>query len=798
MPSSQSDINVSELASALAAVAIAGVFGGPVAVAKEALTRSVPFIRSRYEADKETRSLMRDLNSALRDWANGEHIRADQLQSGMAAAVAIVNEAALGAGEMARLGFDPRRVVAELISRAKARDRLWGSEAHYAVAERALDVLYSHLVAKVKAGESTLIPILTNLREDLDLQLKSIAAAIAGQGVQIDGLWQQLVASASLTDVLTYLRIRMVDWDRHLWLPTQKSPSTLERRLRASADDPSKSAAGDQEPEIFSADDVEAVFGDRRVLVVLGGPGSGKTWLARRYARDAARAAMESLEQGVDLSQVEIPLFTTWGTWAKVGGEVRKSLIDAAFEVGFGNSDLGGGDVIDRLKRTLQSSGSKALMVVDSLDEAADEQGQGNNYQSLTSVGDWRVIVTSRPAAWHSMQQSSAQTERVANLLELEYPGDVEGFVDAWFDGQATPAEGLKAAIRERPELRRSCVVPLLLTFYCIFTEDRGVGLPSLRRDLYQQLIELLIERGWHHDHPGADNQPDLEDCLALLRQWAWDAVKGQKTEAGLGNWGDTFTPTRGTAGPVAKAVKAIAPPVASSQVPPRLRSRRRTFIHRTFLEHLVAEYIATLPTQEAAAALLPHLWFDSDWEVAAPAAIAAHHSRLPGVLLEVLLMQAQPSIDDPPRRETQFEFAQLLAKAGRESSHPLWTDSDSVVEIRRGQLVATIIAALPTARLGVVSRLVGVLPQLGASEQDRQAAIEAIRQALPTADPGVVSDLVGVLPQLGASEQDRQAAIEAILQALPTASDDKIRSLVNMIRELTPLDTWLRWLKSE
>ena len=42
--------------------------------------------------------------------------------------------------------------------------------------------------------------------------------------------------------------------------------------------------------------------------VVLGGPGSGKTWLARRSARLSAQAALRALNDGADVDQVELPL----------------------------------------------------------------------------------------------------------------------------------------------------------------------------------------------------------------------------------------------------------------------------------------------------------------------------------------------------------------------------------------------------------------------------------------------------------------------------------------------------------
>ena len=53
-----------------------------------------------------------------------------------------------------------------------------------------------------------------------------------------------------------------------------------------------------------------------------------------------------------------------------------------------------------------------------------------------------------------------------------------------------------------------------------------------------------------------------------------------------------------------------------------------RRFVHRTLLEHFVAQKVAAMDTKTAVEVLLPHLWFDADWELAAPAAISAHPDR--------------------------------------------------------------------------------------------------------------------------------------------------------------------------
>ncbi|MGV1005101.1 MAG: hypothetical protein ACOYEV_10155 [Candidatus Nanopelagicales bacterium] len=69
--------------------------------------------------------------------------------------------------------------------------------------------------------------------------------------------------------------------------------------------------------------------------------GAGKTWLARRYARQAAALALDQLRVGADLADVELPLSTTWGTWFLAeGAGVRDRLTIAAFAGGLGIATL--------------------------------------------------------------------------------------------------------------------------------------------------------------------------------------------------------------------------------------------------------------------------------------------------------------------------------------------------------------------------------------------------------------------------------------------------------------------------
>ena len=91
------------------------------------------------------------------------------------------------------------------------------------------------------------------------------------------------------------------------------TPAVIERKLRVAT----AGRAGERDI------DADAMAQQCRRLVILGGPGSGKTWLARRTARRCAEDALEALAAGAILDEVELPLYTTCSRLLTAVGEIR-------------------------------------------------------------------------------------------------------------------------------------------------------------------------------------------------------------------------------------------------------------------------------------------------------------------------------------------------------------------------------------------------------------------------------------------------------------------------------------------
>jgi hypothetical protein len=436
------------------------------------------------------------------------------------------------------------------------------------------------------------------------------------------------------------------------------TPARIERKLRIAS-----SSNGDNDDR--DADDL----GRRCVrLVVLSGPGSGKTWLARRTARLCAEAALEALAAGTGLEEVELPLYTTCARLAAVppGDNIRRAVVSTAL----GHlPDLGGSRVSDALRKMFEERHAPTLLVADSLDEAHGADDRIRQADSLPAV--WRIVLTSRPASWNRQLNipGSDQTRLVGVLQPLRYPGDVEPFITRWFNGRPASAAALVGQLRNRPALQQAATVPLVLAFYCIIGGD--APLPGRHADLYAKVIRRMLTGRWRG---GGDRDPDLDECLGILRDWAWSAAASNPL-SGVGAWEDEFPARRPSVSRDDRdALDHVATPLGPADAD--TGETRRRFVHRSIREYLVAEHISLrMSAAEAARELLNHLWYDPDWEYAAPAALAMHPQR--DQILRDLTCRAtggSPSYPAVAAADGCWEIRRFLAAVALESGESDWS----------------------------------------------------------------------------------------------------------------------------
>ncbi len=767
----------SELVDALAAVAVSALSGPLGAIGVSAAGELVKLLQKARGRTSEERELQKQVREAITAWAKGERLDPDVVDRGLAWAIEYVQAAGCQHELIAEADFDPTQAAEVVLTPAKARDGYWGTDPEYGVAERAVHITYNALCPKLKAEGGVVLAAIQASRNE-----------IRGS---IDQLREDLLGVANRHELSEYLKNQIPDWDYSPWTQGRKwtqdrRPSQLERTLEIA----------DEQRTMSPAEALEGVW----LLTVLGGPGSGKTWLARRLAREAAETALEQLrDPRVDPASVELPLFTTVAEWVKRHETGFEGLVEAALPH----------ESQEKIRRLVLRPRARVLAVADSLDEGVSVNSARTLLNSLTSSPTWRLVVTSRPEAWHSAAAGlrATQDTRVGTLTELRYPKDVHGYVKAWFTKNPPTAQHLIRQLERRRELRATATSPLLLTFYCMLTEQEpDQELPRRRRELYRTIIDLLLAGGW----ATTEEHVDTDACHAILQQWAWDAVKDAVTPAGLGVWPETITTNRRPPD-ASEAMERALDNVAPKQEHPHSshydhKQVERRFLHRTLWEYLVSEHIATFSATKAAKALLPHIWFDPDWHITLPMAIAAHRRR--SRLVDRLWAYHSDS-PTPAQKMVNKRLEELLLEVAAQTDPEDWNKAGRarICALRErhapglSKLVASsahwgspdhrkeILTALPNANLGEAPYLVRALLALGPSNAERTKACQIIIAAIPNIHPQEIYRLISTLSELDPTDEEWKEARQTIITAIPNTHPQEVDHLLSTLSALDPTD---------
>jgi SEFIR domain/NACHT domain len=459
-----------------------------------------------------------------------------------------------------------------------------------------------------------------------------------------------------------------------------------------------------------------------RRLVVLGGPGAGKTWFAARAAVACARVALEELEGGVDPRLVALPVFATVAAVRDQPPCPIRDRLVAATLTSFGDPPAA------LTLATAIAAHEDVVLLLDSLDEAPGS----DELLALLDACRWSVVLTTRPAAWRDqLRVGSADDEACVSLEALSYPGDVRHFVHAWFGSDADAAgELLLSRIAGSRRLQEVARVPLLLAFVCLLGHDDLADDPDV---LLERTINRLLHGVWKHTR--SEDSLRLDRLHAVLREWAWEATGFAAASMGLAPWSEVLDVAPAEYGITAAESAALAH-VCPIVGPPDFDSsrQRRRFVHRVLQEHLVASAIVARTPSDAAAILRAHLWASDDWREVLPAVVRRHPQR---VQLCACLLESPPFADLPPESLPSVDFEGSLGRL-------LMTLAASADP---GEAVSTLAIHVHAARLRLLDSIERTL-RYGLPTQDLLEHAERSQRDLARTTPwGIGTDAdIGVL----------------------------------------------------
>ncbi len=220
------------------------------------------------------------------------------------------------------------------------------------------------------------------------------------------------------------------------------------------------------------------VANDKQYLMVLGGPGAGKSTFLRRMGLEALKGNKGTYQSGY------IPVFVDLKVFNKGEINIEKTIAEEFRICGFPSPE-------ESTQKLLQQG--KLLVLLDGLDEVATDRmneaiSQIQNFVDAHKQN--RYIASCRVAAYrHSFRLFTDVA--MADFDDAQ----IKQFIDNWFRREPDIAEDCwqKLNSDEHTAAKELTQTPLLLTLVCLLYE-RSRKFPTNRSTLYERALRVLLE----------------------------------------------------------------------------------------------------------------------------------------------------------------------------------------------------------------------------------------------------------------------------------------------------------------
>jgi hypothetical protein len=336
------------------------------------------------------------------------------------------------------------------------------------------------------------------------------------------------------------------------------------------------------QPEDCQKQEGLKVANEKQYLMVLGGPGAGKSTFLRRMGLEALKGKKGNLKHACIPVFIELKKFNT--------GEINieKEIAEEFRICGFPSHEEFTAKVLEQ---------GKLLILLDGLDEVPTERMNEaiRQIQNFVDLHDQNRFITScRVAAYrHNFR-------RFTDVAMADFDDtQIEKFITNWFRSEPQTGQDCwkKLNNKEHKSAKELTQTPLLLTLVCLLYQ-RSRKFPTNRATLYERALRVLLEE-WAGEkgipHEDLYKGLDTKRKEMMLSEIAYHAFKADRL----------FLPKREITDQIEQLLKEMLPDekfidgtavLKSIEVQHGVLVERAegiySFSHLTLQEYLTAQYI--------------------------------------------------------------------------------------------------------------------------------------------------------------------------------------------------------------